>query len=307
MTHPQSDFSSEQFADLLHGELVSFFEAKGTRFERLFFFPGQDPFHRGSPADAIASLYWSLPVSARKNMREGMISVLAKRIEVAPPELLTQIIFAIGLIHEPQFLTPFVRVLGQRTDRRQVLDQLYEQFLSVVVGFGPEVGVLQAVRRLVGQKNFPDYLAYDAFECLLGDGATLWSANFCDLLPRMEVDYRPDIFEEISNRIRLVAETLAERIDLHDIAQGINDLLSEDQILALYTTRRMPRRDIQTMLLYELLLSEDAPFALSQSARGALNLVSRDGKRSIAVQGGLEDLSPLFQPLLTEPLDCFAE
>ena len=296
MNHPQEDFSPTDFATLVAAELGAYYEARGTRFEKLFYFPGQDPFRHESPADAIATLYWGLSKSAKQNMTQGLVDVLATRMELVRVEVLNQVILSIGLIHQADLLNPLVRVIGQRFDPAETLHEVFSHTVAVIAGFGPVHTALDAARRLVNFESFPDDLVYDVLEFLIRDPMQLWSKSVMELLPRMDADYRPHEYSRVKNRLSFVAEEIGARAGLSYVVEGVLELIASD-VDDLFQHRFVPRRDPLGILLSELFLELDAPFKLMRRQSGHLMLSSRDGKLNLIVEG-----EPIFRALAPKTL-----
>lgn len=272
-------------------ELDDYFTALGTRFERLFYFPGQDPFGQDSPADAISSLYWGLPRQARSNMSLGLIDVLASRMELTRPQALCQVVLAIGLTHDVKMLQPLVRVVGQRRDDIEPLRAIYASTVAVIIGFGPIHPALEAARELSNFELFPDDLVYDVLEFLVRDPTTPWNQSVTQLLPRMEADYRPSDYGRIKQRLTFVAEEIGARVGLKNLVDGVLDLIGED-VNDVYRHRFVPRRDPLGILLAELFLEPNAPFLLERRPSGELMIASQGGKQNLTVEG-----EPVFKVL----------
>lgn len=284
MKHPQEDLSPTGFATLVSEELDAYYQFIGTRFERLFYFPGQDPFRNESPADAIAALYWGLPKSARRNMTQGLIDVLATRMELVRTDVLNQVVLSIGLIHQVELLKPLVRVVGQRSDHIDDLHKIFSSTVAVAVGFGPVHPALEAARELVNFESFPDDLVYDVLEFLVRDPITPWNDSVIQLLPRMEADYRPDEYIRIKQRLAFVASEIGSRVGLKGLVNGLIELV-DGEVDELVKHRFLPRRDPLGMLLAEIFLEHDAPFQIVRRQSGALAISSRDGKQNMTVEG----------------------
>lgn len=291
MSHPQEDFSPTDFAALVSEELEAYYRSLGSRFERLFYFPGHDPFRHESPADAIAALYWGLPKSARRNMTLGLIDVLATRMELVSTEVLNQVVLSIGLIHQVELLDPLVRIVGQRSDDADSLHKIFSSSVAVVIGFGPVHPALEAARDLVNFESFPDDLVYDVLEFLVRDPVVGWSETVIQLLPRMVADYRPDEYSRIKERLSFVAAEIGSRVGLKGIVKGLVELIDGDSD-ELFQHRFVPRRDPLGILLTGLFLERDAPFRLVHRQSGALAISSRDGKQNLTVEG-----EPIFRSL----------
>lgn len=286
MSHPQGQFLRAEFADMVATELDDYYSALGTRFERLFYFPGQDPFGQDSPADAISSLYWGLPRQARSTMSLGLIDVLASRMELVRPQALCQVVLAIGLIHDVKLLQPLVQVVGQRRDNIESLRAIYASTVAVIIGFGPIQPALEAARELSNFELFPDDLVYDVLEFLVRDPMTPWYQSVTQLLPRMDADYRPSEYSRIQKRLTFVAEEIGARVGLKKLADGVLALIGKD-VNDVYSHRFLPRRDPLGILLAELLLEPNAPFLLKHRPSGELMIANKDGKQNLTVEGDL--------------------
>lgn len=228
MMNNYENFTSAEFTSLMADELTAYYQAQGTRFERLFYFEGQDPFAYQRPAESIATLYWGLSHNARRSMTKGLFDVLGARLELMPTQALKQIIKAIGLIQKPELLAPMVARVGQRTADVDEMRDVYVTTIMVLKGFEFQSAVIEAAQDLVGFKEFPNDLVYDIFELLLHDHQVLWSQHLLYLLGRIYKDARlVSNLERIKSRLADTAREI-ERLTIRKVVQGLEQLLSID-------------------------------------------------------------------------------
>lgn len=293
-------YSSDDFHTLLRGELVSYYEALGTRQERLFYFEGQDPFALGLPAEAIAALYWALKPEARARMEIGLLDLLGTRAETLSGEILKQLIFAVGSIQRDDLLRPLIRTLAQRREDPSNRRPLFVATTSVVKGFRRSSTALAAARLLVGVPDYPTDLVYDMLDVLIGDRDRLWSDAVIELSGKMVSDYRPSAYRAIVARLFETAQEIAMHIPIGDVADGLNRLIAPNVDRVLQHSRS-PMRDPVGILIASLVLDNGAPFQVRFNAFGATELAAT-GSYERTLLRAHDALHRLLDPVEEEPL-----
>ena len=260
---------------LILDELRAYHERLGTRTERLFYFPGQDPFAFAEPSEAIAGLYWARSEGeARQEVTMALIDVLGARMDALPVRGLEDVVLAVGLVQEASVLLPMARRIAARPARGNELRPLHVRALMVLKGFGVCNAAAEAALVLAGSSAFPADLVYDAFEIAALDARRCWSKAMLELLPRMNCDVARGRPSRVRGRLASTAAFLAKRLSVGDLASGLELVLSIDHE-ALRGRGYAERGDPTGILAHALLTAPHAPLVVEQSASPQYGQVRR--------------------------------
>ncbi len=273
-------FSAGDFRELLEGELTAYYQALGTREERLFYFEGSDPFALGPPAEAIAALYWTLK-GARRQLTEAIFDLLASRIELIDREILRQLIFAIGSMQRGELLEPMISTLAHRREEAADLRRLFVAATSVVKGFRRDSVTVAAARQLVGLPAYPADLVCDMLDVLVGARDQSWSDTVIEMEGKLRRGYRPSSYRAVASRLSFTARGMAAALSIREVAEGLNILVAP-RIDAVIAHRVDPMRDPVGILIGKLVLDDGAPFELKVGDYGSVQLTATaTGERKI--------------------------
>ncbi len=281
-------YSASEFARYIGDELERYYAVFGTRDERLFYFAGQDPFHRGLPADAIGELYWSLSSAARTTMTEGLNILLTSRVEGYRLESIRQVIWAVGLLQREDLLVRMVRSIGGRRDDPRELRPLVVAASQVIRGFPHTSSSLQAAGELVGLEHFSSSadLIYDMLDFMIGNPDRLWSDVVVELEESLKAVCKPSRENDVMNRLSFTAIEVAKHISIDRVAEGLNrliDVRGPDEVIAHVFNQMW---DPLGMLIAALVLNEDAPFRVDGGEGVPVHLAGAHTKKRSLIRTG---------------------
>jgi hypothetical protein len=265
-----------RLGSMIANELNLYYARLGTRAERMFYFPGQDPFAFAEPAESIASLYWREPSDERRrDVAAALVEVLGTRMDALPTAALEEVVLAIGHIAEASLLLPMVRRITARAAPAPALRPLFVRALMVLKGFGARDTAAEAASRLADAWHFPLDLLYDAFEIMSLHSSRLWSDAFIELVPRMNHDAMKAA-ERARARSRLsdTAAFLTKRQGLDDLADGMEKLLSID-CAELRCRSYASRQDPIGALAFALVEAPRAPLRVERGPEQSTRLLRR--------------------------------
>jgi hypothetical protein len=244
-----------------------------------FFLPGQDAATHPTPTHSLVDLYGRANFAQQQKIRKVLLDLAGQRQEFLALKAVQELFYVVGSIQAAECLLPMAKQLNARSDLGSETYNLYGTALQVAKGFGTSEAAWDAVRELVGGINFPDKLAFDAFDAGLADHRRTWDGWFEELYASMLRVTTPSRRLAVYRRLRALALSMARQLTPDSVEAGLRRQLGDGCLAAdlNWLDEIGAEQEPLSILASALMLQKNSPFVIRRDVEGKGEWLERAG------------------------------